>query len=392
MGFFDRNIFIDIIEWLPENDDLIVYKYDRHDNEIKNGAQLIVRESQVAVIIEQGQFADVFYPGTHTLSTENIPLLSDLRGWKHGFDSPFVTEVYYINTKFITDLGWGTPNEIMLRDADFGIVRISAYGSYHVKVNDPVTFLKEVSGVEDAFTTEMLDEKLMPFVLSNFTDTLGEAKVPALDLAMKYKEIGDECEVLLQTKFDQFGIEIANFIVENISLPESVQEAIDQRASMGAIGNMNTYQQYQMGNAMGNVGEGNSEGGSVNSTINDAMQMGMNMGMASNMINQMMGMQRNAQAPQNQQAPPPVPSGPGAPPPVPGAAPSQLSFHISSNGSQYGPYTLDQLKQYVAEGRVNKDTMVWREGMPAWAPMGTHTETASLFGGMATPPPPPPPM
>lgn len=378
MGWFSNNVFIDIIEFESNDDNAIVHKYDRHDNEIKNGAKLIVRESQVAVIVDKGQFSDTFGPGTHELSTENLPILSDLNGWKHGFDSPFVTEVYFIDTRYISGLAWGTPNEIPLRDADFGIVRLSAFGEYQVKITDPRKFLGEVSGLDQEFTREELDEKLMPFVVSKFADVLGEAQIPALDLAMKYEEIGALCEVGISERLATMGLEIKNFMVMNIALPDNVEKAMDQRAGMGAVGNMNQFQQFQMGNAIGEMGNVASEGG--NSTMGDAMSSGMGMGMAMNMMNQMNNQQQQGS--------------PAGPPPTPGTRPptANVAFHISLNGQQYGPYDLEQLKQYLTEGRIDSNTQGWKEGMAGWAALGTIPELASLFNTGGAPPPPPPPM
>lgn len=380
MGWFSNNALIDIIEWESNDEGHIVYKYDRHDNEIKNGAKLIVRESQIAVIVEKGQFSDIFEAGTHELSTDNLPILSDMMGWKHGFDSPFVTEVYFIDASYITGIGWGTPNEITLRDQDFGMVRLTAFGEYQVKVTDPKLFLKEVSGTDKEFTKSELDEKLMPLVVSKFADVLGESRIPALDLAMKYEEIAGLCEQGITSRISDMGLELKNFTIMNIALPDNVEKAMDQRASMGAIGNMGQFNQFQMGNAMGEVASNPSEGGGMS----DGMSAGMEMGMAMNMMNQM----NNANTPQQNQATPP-PQGGATPPPMGG---NPLAVHISLNGQQYGPYDLEQLKQYIAEGRVNDETQCWKEGMAGWAEIKTVPELASLFGPPAGSPPPPPPM
>ena len=378
MGWFSNNALIDIIDWEPSDDNVIVHKYDRHDNEIKSGAKLIVRESQLAVIVEKGQFSDVFSAGTHELSTENMPILSDLMGWKHGFDSPFITEVYFIDAKYISGMGWGTPNEIPLRDADFGIVRLSAFGEYQVKVTDPKKFLSEVSGTDKEFTKEELDEKLMPFVVSKFADVLGESKIPALDLAMKYEEIGAVCETGISERLATMGLTLKNFMVMNIALPDNVEKAMDQRASMGAIGNMGQFNQFQMGNAIGEVAANPGEGGAMS----DGMSTGMEMGMAMNMMNQMSNPQQ-----QQQQATTPPPTGGATPPPMGGPA---IALHISLNGQQYGPYDIDQLKQYVTEGRITGETQCWKEGMAGWAEIKTVPELATLFGPPAGSPPPPP--
>jgi membrane protease subunit (stomatin/prohibitin family) len=193
MGLFNKlkGEFIDVIEWTDSSSDTMVYRFERYGNEIKNGAKLTVRESQAAVFINEGQLADVFKPGMYDLTTANLPVLSTLKGWKHGFESPFKAEVYFVNTKRFTDLKWGTQNPIMLRDKEFGPVRLRAFGSYSIRVTDPAVFLKEIVGTDDDFNKDEVTGQLRNIVVSRFSDALGESGIAVLDLASNYNELGD---------------------------------------------------------------------------------------------------------------------------------------------------------------------------------------------------------
>ncbi|HEU0302363.1 MAG TPA: SPFH domain-containing protein, partial [Longimicrobium sp.] len=192
MGLLDfiKTELIDIIEWLDPTGDTMVHRFQRHDNEIKNGAQLIVRPGQAAVFVDQGQIADVFEPGRYELKTENLPILSTIRGWKYGFNSPFKAEVYFVSTKVFTDLKWGTKNPIMLRDPEFGPVRLRAFGTYAVKVGEPAKFIAQIVGTNGVFTTDGISDQIRNFIVSRFTEALGEGKIPALDLAANFSELG----------------------------------------------------------------------------------------------------------------------------------------------------------------------------------------------------------
>ncbi|MDQ3179555.1 MAG: SPFH domain-containing protein, partial [Acidobacteriota bacterium] len=237
MSIFDKvkeaamNQFIEVIEWLDESKDTILYRFPVAGQEIKNGAQLIVRESQAAVFVFEGQVADVFAPGKYTIDGGNTPILSKLGAWKFGFNSPFKSEVYFVNTKQFTDMKWGTANPIMLRDADFGIVRLRAFGAYSMRVADPQTFIKEVAGTNAHFQTEDIDTQLKRAIVTEFSDALGELKIAALDLAAQYKEIGEAIRAKINEDFRTYGLEVTKFYVENISLPPEVEEAMDKRSS-----------------------------------------------------------------------------------------------------------------------------------------------------------------
>lgn len=363
MNFFKslRGEFVDIIEWLDSTNETIVHRFERHDNEIKNGAKLIVRESQIAVLVDNGKFADVFEPGSYELKTENLPILSTLKGWKYGFDSPFKVEVYFLSTKNITNRKWGTPNEITKRDPEFGIIQLRAFGSYTFRVTEPKLFLTEVAGTDHDYTADEIDEQLLHFIVTEFSDALAEANIAALDLIANLRELSDLCQGRIESSFAQYGLEINNFLISNINFPDEVQEAISKRASMTTVGNLNDYQKYQSGKAIENASN-NPGGGS------DAINMGLGFGMANQMMNN-----------QNQQ-----PST-GQTPPTPPPVPSGISVFVAVNGQQNGPYNEAQLKQMISQNQFTKDSMVWMEGMSGWQSAGEVEATNKLFGN--TPPP-----
>jgi membrane protease subunit (stomatin/prohibitin family) len=253
------NQFIEVIEWLDESKDTLLYRFPVAGQEIKNGAQLIVRESQAAVFVFEGQVADVFTPGRYTVEGGNTPILSKLGAWKYGFNSPIKSEVYFVNTKQFTDLKWGTSNPIMLRDSDFGIVRLRAFGAYSLRVADPSEFIKQIAGTNAQFQTEDIDGQLKRAIVTEFSDALGEMKIPALDLAAQYKELGEAIRAKINEDFSGYGLEVTKFYVENISLPPEVEAAMDKRASMGALGDAQKYMQFQAADALRDAAQ--NEGG-----------------------------------------------------------------------------------------------------------------------------------
>jgi membrane protease subunit (stomatin/prohibitin family) len=293
MGIFDaiRTQFIEVIEWLDDSGNTMLYRFPVHDQEIKNGARLTVRESQAAVFVFQGQIADVFPPGLYTIDGGNTPILSKLGAWKYGFNSPFKAEVYFVNTKQFTDLKWGTMNPIMMRDADFGMVRLRAYGIYTIRVADPRAFVKEIAGTNAHFETEDIEGQLKRNVVSSFTDALGEAKIAALDLASNYDELSAVLRPKLNEDFRPFGIELTKFIIENISLPPEVEAALDKRTSMGVIGDVGRYTQFQAADAMRAAAENPSGGAGTGAGLGAGFAIG----------NAMAGAMANAMNPQQAQ-------------------------------------------------------------------------------------------
>lgn len=265
MGIFDaiKTQFIEVIEWLDDSGNTLLYRFPVHGQEIKNGAQLIVRESQAAVFVFQGQIADVFGPGRYTVDGGNTPILSKLGAWKYGFNSPFKAEVYFVNTKQFTDLKWGTSNPVMMRDNDFGMVRLRAFGIYSIRVTDPRALIKEVAGTNAHFSTEDIEGQLKRTLVSGFSDSLAESKIAALDLASNYDELGKFTRSKLADDFTSYGLELTKFVVENISLPADVESAMDKRTSMGVIGDVGRYAQFQAADAMRDAAQNTGGGGAA---------------------------------------------------------------------------------------------------------------------------------
>ena len=281
---FIKKQFIDIIEWTDDSRDTLSYRFPDEDKEIKNGAQLIVRESQVAQFVYLGQFGDTFNPGKYTLTTDNIPILTDLKGWKYGLESPFKADVYYVITRLFTGNKWGTANPVMMRDADFGIVRLRAYGTYDFRVVDVKKFLKEVAGTDDHFRLDEFNDTMRSRIVSVFTEALASSKIPALDVAARYGELGAALLPLINPAIgEKYGLEMTTFLVENVSVPPEVEQAIDKRSSMAAVGNLNDYVKFQMAQGLGQPGAGGGIGGA-------GAELAMGMAMAQQMMNQTGGL------------------------------------------------------------------------------------------------------
>lgn len=372
MGLFDklRNEFIDIIEWVDSTNDTIVWKFPRYQDEIKMNAKLTVRESQVAVFMNEGQIADVFEPGMYTLTTQNMPILTTLKGWKYGFDSPFKVDVFFVSTRQFVNQKWGTKNPIMLRDAEFGPVRLRAFGNYAFRVEDAAIFLKEVSATNPSFTVEDINEQLRNLAVTRGMDAIAESKIPVLDIAANYDEVSTIITGKIQEEFKELGLNLTKFLIENVSLPPEVEAALDKRSSMGIVGNLGAYAQFQAANAMEAAAKQGGDGGVA------GMGMGAGLGMA--MGGQMAGMFQqnqfnpNSGMPQGQQQ---------GPPPIPG----QESYFAAMNGQQAGPFTVDQLREMIAQGTLTCDTLLWKQGMANWTAASAIQTVAELFNN--TPPP-----
>jgi len=278
MGILDRltpsSQFIEVIEWLDQSTNTLVYRFPVKDQEIKNGAQLIVRESQSAVFVSEGQIADQFPPGRYTIDGGNTPILTKLGAWKYGFNSPFKAEVYFVNTKQFTDLKWGTPNPVMMRDADFGMVRLRAFGIYSMRVADPKAFIKDIAGTNAHFVTEDIEGQLKRTLVSGFSDALAESKIAALDLASNYDELSKFTREKLNEDFKSFGLELAKFVIENISLPQEVEAAMDKRTSMGVIGDVGRYAQFQAADAMRDAAQNPSGGAGTGAGLGAGFAIG----------------------------------------------------------------------------------------------------------------------
>jgi excisionase family DNA binding protein len=293
---FLKKQFIDIIEWTDDSRDTLSWRFPDEDKEIKNGAQLIVRESQVAQFVYLGQYGDAFGPGKHTLTTDNIPILTNLKSWKYALESPFKADVYFVSTRLFTGNKWGTANPVMMRDADFGVVRLRAYGTYDFRITDVPRFLKEVAGTDQHFRLDEFTDVMRSRLVSVFSDALASSKIPALDVASRYGELGEALLPLINPVLaEKYGLAMASFIVENVSVPPEVEQAIDKRSSMAAVGNLNDYVKYQMA-------QGFEKGGSGAAGVGAEMAVGM--AMAQSMLNQPGGI--NAQSTPGVAAPAPA--------------------------------------------------------------------------------------
>jgi membrane protease subunit (stomatin/prohibitin family) len=355
---------VDIIEWTDDSSDTMVWRFPRYENEIKNGAQLIVRQAQVAVFVDRGEIADVFTSGQHQLTTRNLPLLTTLMGWKYGFHSPFKAEVYFVNTRNFTNLKWGTKTPITLRDREFGPVRLRSFGTYVIKVSDPPKFIKEIVGTGGRFTVEEVSEQLKNLIVTRFSDMLGESKIPVLDLAASYNELSTFLTDKIAPEFLEYGLELTKLLVENIALPPEVEEALDKKSSMGIIGNLDDFLKYQSGTAMEAAAK--NPGGEASAGV------GMGMGFA--LANQLGKMVASPQEPSHA-AP--------ASPPLPRV--EEGAYYVGKNGKQAGPFTKDAIIGYLRSGAITKETLMWKPGMAGWNAAELFSEFKAEF--TATPPP-----
>lgn len=377
MGLFDklRGEIVDIIEWLDSSKTTLAYRFERYNNEIKYGAKLIVREGQVAVFVNEGRVADVFHPGTYTLETRNMPLLSTLMGWKHGFNSPFKAEVYFFSTQRFTDLKWGTKNPVILRDPEFGPVRVRAFGTYGLRVEAPEDFLKELVSTNARFHLEDIVDQGRNIIISRFSDLLGESKVPILDLAGQYDELSDFLLERIAPDFMHYGLGLVGLLVENVSLPPEVEKALDARSSMGILGNMQQYTQFQAAKAMETAA----------ATPGSAAGMGMGMGMGMAMAQQISQSAQSTQA-GVPQAPVPQVSQSEEPPPLPGGG--GTAWYAGLEGRKAGPFSQEQLASMIQAGTLNAQNLVWCKGMAAWLELGQVEALKALLAELPPPLPP----
>jgi membrane protease subunit (stomatin/prohibitin family) len=318
--------------------------------------------------VNEGRIADVYTPNTYTLETQNMPILSTLKGWKYGFNSPFKAEVYFVNTRMFTDMKWGTQNPIIVRDPEFGMVRLRAFGAYAARVVDAAALLKELVGTDPQFRTEEVEEFLRQNIIGKLSNALANAGVPMLDLSAHQDALGQRLAGVLSEDLRPLGIEIPRFIIENVSLPPEVEAALDKRTQMGILGNLDQYTQFQAANAL-ETAAGNPGGGAA-----EGIGLGMGMAMGQRMAQTMGG---SAQQPQ----PAPQQPQPAGPPPLPQAA----AWFIAVNGQQVGPLDAAGLQQHAAAGQLTRQTLVWSQGMAAWTPAEQVPPVAAVLG--QTPPP-----
>ncbi len=365
MGFLDKIFgeFVDVIEWTDDSNDTMVYRFERYGNEIKYGAMLTVRESQTAILVNEGRIADCYTPGLYELETRNMPLLTTLENWPMGFESPFKAEVYFFNMRRFTNLKWGTKNPIMLRDKEFGPVRLRAFGTYSVRINDPLTFIKEIVGTDGHFSTDEISQQLRNLIVSRFASLIGESNIPVLDLAANYDDLSDFITQEINPEFEAYGLSVEHLMVENISLPPAVEEALDKRTSMGIIGDLGKYSQFQAAEAM-EAAANNPSGGA-----SEGIGMGMGFAVAREMS------QGFNQSPKKQTDPPP---------PIP----ASISYYIAIAGQQQGPFSIAQLQQKIQAKEVLRTTLVWHSDLEKW----TKAEQLPILSGSFKHLPPPLPQ
>ena len=357
MGLLDKIFgeFVDVIEWIDDSNDTMVYRFERYGNEIKYGAKLTVRESQTAILVNEGRIADCYQPGLYELETRNMPVLTTLENWPSGFKSPFKAEVYFFSMRRFTDLKWGTKNPVMLRDKEFGPVRLRAFGTYTIRINDPLTFIKEIVGTDGHFATDEITQQLRNLIVSRFSDLIGEANIPILDMAANYDELSDFITNRINPEFSAYGLNVEHLLVENISLPSEVEAVLDKRTSMGIIGDLGKYSQFQAAEAM-EAAANNPSGGA-----SEGIGMGMGFAVAREM----------SQGFNQQQAASPA----VAPPPIP----KSISYFVAINGQQQGPFSDSQLQQKIQSGEVSRTTLVWHAGLSEWTSAEQVSELANSF-------------
>ncbi|HEU0221787.1 MAG TPA: SPFH domain-containing protein [Paracoccaceae bacterium] len=360
MGLWDflSGQFIDVIHWTDDTRDTIVWRFERQGHEIKYGAKLTVREGQAAVFVHEGQIADVFSPGLYILETNNMPILTSLQHWDHGFQSPFKSEIYFVSTVRFQDLKWGTKNPIICRDPEFGAVRLRAFGTYAIRVADPAKLLKEVVGTDGEVTTDEVTNQLRNVIVSRFSNKIAASGIPVLDMAANTDELGKLLRDRIAPELAELGLELPALLIENISLPPEVEAALDKRTAMGVVGDLSKYTQFSAAEAMSKAAE----------TPGSNMGAGLGMGMSMAMANQM----ANAMNPQPAAAPPPPP---------------QPVWHVAEAGAAKGPFDRQTLAGMAAAGSLTRATLVWAPGFEGWKAAGEVPDLAALFAAMPPPPP-----
>ncbi len=363
MGIFDflSGEFIDVIHWTDDTRDTMVWRFEREAHEIKYGAKLTVREGQAAVFVHEGQLADVFTPGLYMLETNNMPILTTLNHWDHGFKSPFKSEIYYVNTTRFSDLKWGTKNPIMLRDPEFGPTRLRAFGTYTVKVTDPATFLREIVGTDGEFTMDEISYQIRNIIVQEFSRVIAQSGIPVLDMAANTGDLGKLVATAISSTMAEYGLSIPELYIENISLPEKVEEALDKRTSMGIAGDLTNFMQYSGAEAMTSAASKPNGGGGMGAGL------GMGIGMA--MVGQM------------------AHAGPWGAAPTPPPAPVEHVWHIVKAGDVTGPLSKAAMGRMITDGALARDTMVWTQGQDGWKTADEVTELAQLFTIMPPPAP-----
>lgn len=363
MGLFEKlsHEFIDIIDWTDSTNNTIVWKFPRYQNEIKMGAQLTVRESQQAVFLNEGRVADVFRPGMYTLRTENLPLLTILKSWKYGFDSPFKADVFFVSTKQFIDQKWGTRNPITLNDDRFGLIEIRAFGTFAFRIKDAGQFIKEIAGTDEQYTTEEILNQLRSLVVTKFTDAAGEGNFPIEKFAANLEELSAFAKDKLNTEFADFGIEVTKFALENVSMPDELKKEIFEYSRLNKI-DMQKYAQLRAAKSIEKAVE--NENGIAG--LGASLGVGLNLG---SVMGNTFGNQVNQQ--QTNLTPPPI-----------------TQYYTAVNGQQSGPFSIEQITKMIQEGSVKRDTLAWKTGMGDWAKASVIDSLSQAFSSVPPPPPP----
>ena len=353
---------IDIIEFIDNSNNTIVHRFDRYQNEIKNNAKLIVRQGQQAILVNEGEIADIYNPGTHTLSTENMPILSTLKGWKYGFNSPFKAEVYFVSTKNFIDQRWGTKNPIILNDNRFGMIEIRAYGTYNYKIENAKKFIEEIVGTNGSFTTDDISEQLRSVIVTRFTDAAGEANFPIETYAANLNELSEAIFGFMKDDFLFYGIDVSRFLIENVSMPEDIKKEIFELSRLNVI-DLDKLTKFKAAKAM--EAAANNPGGTAGAGV------GIGAGFA--MANQMSQSFNNSTTNQSTPTPPPLPVA------------NKVAYHVAENGQQLGPFDIDQLQSMAQGGTFTKSTLVWKTGMANWEKAESQADLNQIW--LQTPPP-----
>lgn len=358
MGFWDKIFgeFIDVIDWLDESNTKMVHRFERYNNEIKYGAKLTVRQAQAAVFVNEGEIADVLGPGIYELETRNLPILTTLQHWDHTFNSPFKAEVYFCNLRQFVDLKWGTKNPIILRDKEFGVIRLRAFGTYGVRIEDPALFIKEIVGTNGHFGIDDISDQLRNIIISDFTDIVANSNIPVLDLAANYDQLGEYVQVKIGEEFAKYGLGLTNIRIENISVPPAVEEALDKRSSMGIIKDLSDYLTFQTAESM------TSGGGSA---AGDMAAMGVGFAMAEKLAKQF-----DKQKGGGEYAPEPY----------------EKMYYYAKEKNPSGPFTFDQIENLIKDKEIDSSTLMWSTGMEKWQEAKTIEEVESLFNYLTPPP------
>lgn len=370
MGILDflTGEFIDVIHWTDDTRDTMVWRFEREGHEIKYGAKLTVREGQAAVFVHEGQLADVFGPGLYMLETNNMPILTTLQHWDHGFRSPFKSEIYFINTTRFNDLKWGTKNPIIARDPEFGPVRLRAYGTYSMRVADPAKFMAEIVGTDGEFTADEISFQIRNVIVQEFSRVIAGSGIPVLDMAANTADLGKLVTKAIDPLIAGYGLSLPEFYIENISLPEEVEKVLDKRTSMGIAGDLNRYMQFNAAEALAGSGAGGAMGAAMGAGIGLGLGQQMATGQTGGVAGPWGGVPQTATV-----APPP--------PPV------EKVWHLAEGAEVSGPYGRGHLGRLVAEGGLTRQTLVWTPGQDGWKAAEDVAELAQLFTVMPPPPP-----